>query len=266
MSIRGRLSGRALRLLLTTCLGIGGCHFRGCGDTAEPDVTTQLPFARRTVTDLHPGKPGEGHTIVTFPTFGNQMPPREVERPAPRANEFTFVADAQPQSGGAPLGVSFTLSLQNPPAGLAVVWTFGDDSPPASTTSASHVYQNPGSYTAVMTLSGPEVQESREFEIRVTEEDFDVDIDVDPDIGRAPLTSHFSAVLPPGVDKNATCKWDFGDSGQATGTSVNHTFEQPGTYTTHLVVTRPSTGQHGATDVEIQVDPPDGQQEDNGTE
>lgn len=266
MSIRGCLSGRALRLLLTICLGIAGCHFRGCGDTAEPDVTTQLPFARRTVAGLHPGKLGQGHTIVTLPTFGNQIPARDVERPSLRANAFTFVADAQPRSGGAPLGVSFTLSLQNPPAGLMVLWTFGDDSPTASTTSASHVYQAPGTYTAVMTLSGPDVQESREFEIRVTEEDFNVEIDVDPDIGRAPLTSHFTAVLPPGVDKNATCVWDFGDSGQATGRSVNHTFEQPGTYTTHLVVTRPSTGQHGATDVEIQVDPPDGPQDDNGTE
>jgi len=158
------------------------------------------------------------------------------------------------------------VSLHNPPAGLTVVWTFGDDTPTASTASTAHVYENPGSDTAVMTISGPEVQESREFEIRVTEEDFDVDIDVDPDIGRAPLTSHFTAVLPPEVDKNATCEWDFGDGEQATGATVSHTFEQPGTYTTRLVVTRRSTGQHGATDVVIQVDPPGGQLEDDGSE
>jgi chitodextrinase len=266
MRMRRPLSGRALRLLLTIGLGIAGCHFRGCGDTAEPEATTRLPSARSAAAGLRRAKPVQGHAIVSLPTFGNPIPPPEAARPAPRVDEFTFVADAQPQSGGAPLGVSFTVSLHNPPSGLTVVWTFGDDTPTASAASASHVYQNPGDYTAVMTLSGPELQESREFEIRVTEEDFDVDIDADPDIGRAPLTSQFTAVLPAGVDKNATCEWDFGDGGQATGTTVAHTFEQPGTYTTRLVVTRRSTGQHGTTDVEIQVDPPGGQLEDDGYE
>ncbi len=84
-----------------------------------------------------------------------------------------------------------------------------------------------------------------------------IDIDADPDIGLAPLSVHFSAVLGRQPAGQLSYQWDFGDGSQDTSNPTSHTYSEPGEYTATLTVTDDS-GQSGAHDVLIQVDAPKG--------
>ena len=85
----------------------------------------------------------------------------------------------------------------------------------------------------------------------------EVEIDADPDIGRAPLTVQFSAVLGRQAAGPFSYQWDFGDGSQDTSNAVSHTYTEPGAYTATLTVTS-EDGQSGTRDVVIQVDPTEG--------
>ncbi len=84
-----------------------------------------------------------------------------------------------------------------------------------------------------------------------------IDIDADPDIGLAPLSVHFSAVLGRQPAGQLSYQWDFGDGSQDTSNPTSHTYSEPGQYTTTLTVTDDG-GQSGTHDVLIQVDAPKG--------
>ncbi len=243
-------------LLVTLCLSAAGCTFRGCGGPAPDTARVPANVHRAAAPSFRPAKRRPRDEAVAFPTVGRPLEFPGEEPPLHPPDTFGFNAVAAPQSGAAPLEVKFFLTVSNPPPGLAVSWSFGDDSPPRTSPSASHVYRDPGHYTAVLILTGSNLQETREFSITVTEANFAVEIEAYPDIGRAPLTSHFVAVLPYGIESEALCDWDFGDGTSGTGKTITHTYQQPGTYTAQLLVSRQSTGQQGTADVQIQVDPP----------
>ena len=63
-------------------------------------------------------------------------------------------ASGTPSSGFAPLAVSFSAAGSNDPDGTiaSYAWTFGDGGTAAGAT-ASRIYQNPGAYTAVLTVT-----------------------------------------------------------------------------------------------------------------
>ena len=84
-----------------------------------------------------------------------------------------------------------------------------------------------------------------------------IDIDADPDIGLAPLSVQFSAVLGRQPAGQLSYQWDFGDGSQDTSNPTSHTYSEPGQYTATLTVTDDS-GQSGTHDVLIQVDAPKG--------
>lgn len=67
--------------------------------------------------------------------------------------------------------------------------------------------------------------------------------------GQAPLTAHFIAQTEPA---DATINWSFSDGGTATGTSVDHTFADPGTYT--VTATATSGDQTGTATASVTVD------------
>ena len=66
----------------------------------------------------------------------------------------TAVASANPASGTAPLAVSFTGGTSFDDDGTVAVyaWVFGD-SGSSSQPNPTHTYQNPGTYTAVLTIT-----------------------------------------------------------------------------------------------------------------
>ncbi len=84
-----------------------------------------------------------------------------------------------------------------------------------------------------------------------------IDIDADPDIGLAPLSVQFSAVLGRQPAGQLSYQWDFGDGGEDTINPTSHTYSEPGQYTATLTVTD-DRGQSGTHDVLIQVDAPTG--------
>ncbi|MFM7063887.1 MAG: PKD domain-containing protein, partial [Actinomycetes bacterium] len=65
------------------------------------------------------------------------------------------IASASPSSGFAPLVVTFDSTGSSPGSAgnLTYTWDFGDGSPTESGTSATHVYENVGTYTATLTMT-----------------------------------------------------------------------------------------------------------------
>jgi PKD repeat protein len=86
--------------------------------------------------------PAQSITLLVLPKSGvaNQPP--------------VAVASATPNSGYAPLSVSFNSAGSSDPDGsiASYSWAFGDGGTGTGAT-ASHTYQNPGGYTAVLTVT-----------------------------------------------------------------------------------------------------------------
>jgi PKD repeat protein len=86
--------------------------------------------------------PPQSITLLVLPSGTPNTPP-------------VAVASATPTSGIAPLTVNFSSAGSNDPDGsiASYSWNFGDGSAASANSSPSHVYQNPGNYTAVLTVT-----------------------------------------------------------------------------------------------------------------
>ncbi len=169
-------------------------------------------------------------------------------------------ASGDPDSGGVPLTVNFSAEIQGGSEDLSYLWDFGDNSPPAHELNVQHTYRSVGDFTATLTVSGIDADETDDVTIQVSEEGFDVSIDADPDIGKSPLSVHFSAVLDDDLPGPFTYQWDFGDGARDGANPTTHTYRSAGEYTATCVVTN-SQGQIGRQEVDIQVDSGDEDQE-----
>lgn len=178
----------------------------------------------------------------------------DVDGAAQRTPAVYVSTNGDPDSGGAPLTVTFTAEVTGGPQGLHYRWDFGDNSMPGHQLEVQHTYQEPGDYTATFTVTGPGILETDEVSIEVTEEGIDVSIDADPDIGSVPLTVQFSAILDDDLPGPFYYQWDFGDGGRDVSNPTTHTYRDAGEYTARVTVTN-SAGQIGRQDVEITVDP-----------
>jgi len=183
------------------------------------------------------------------------------QTPGEGSDALWVSASGDPDSGGVPLTVNFTADVQGGSSDLRYRWDFGDDSPPSTQLTTQHTYRASGDFTATLTVSGPDTEESDDVYIQVSEEGFDVSIDADPDVGKPPLTVHFSAVLDDEDQPGPfSYRWDFGDGGHDVVNPTTHTYQQPGQYTASCVVTNPQE-QTGREEVEIQVDASEDDQE-----
>lgn len=84
-------------------------------------------------------------------------------------------------------------------------------------------------------------------------EEWDLAIQADPDVGRAPLTVEFTAILDVERVQPTRMLWDFGDGERAEGTAVRHVYRAAGEYTAMLRVVA-SDGRSAVRDVILQVD------------
>jgi PKD repeat protein len=86
--------------------------------------------------------PAQSITLLVLPSGAPNQPP-------------VAVASATPTSGAAPLTVNLSSAGSSDPDGsiASYSWNFGDGTAASSSTSPSHVYQNAGSYTAVLTVT-----------------------------------------------------------------------------------------------------------------
>jgi PKD repeat protein len=182
------------------------------------------------------------------------LTPEEIEGEKEVLPSITVSAAADPTSGGVPLTVTFSGQVSDAPAGVQYRWDFGDHSEPSGGLNVQHTYSKAGTYTATFSVTGPDVNESQDVDIEVTEEGFDLDVNADPDIGVAPLSVEFSAMLDDDLPQPVSFRWDFGDGAQDFNNPAHHTYREPGQYTASLLVTN-GRGQIARRELGIEVDP-----------
>lgn len=141
--------------------------------------------------------------------------------------------EAEPAGGPAPLEVHFT-DRSTGTIGSRL-WDFGDGA--TSTLEAPiHTYTSPGSYTAVLTVTGPGGADEASQAIEVTPAEIVADFKASPTSGRLPLRVSFTCLCQ---GKVWSYFWDFGDGGVSRSKDPVHTYTKPGTYTVALTVRGP---------------------------
>jgi len=161
-----------------------------------------------------------GSTTETFTDYV------KVEWPVPVAN-FTVNAT----SGTAPLDVQFTdISTGNV---TSYIWNFGDGST-STDKNIEHVYSVPGSYTVILTVTGPGGVTSLSKYITVNYPAPIAGFTVNTTKGTAPLKVKFTDSSTGNVSGYL---WDFGDGTTSTDQNPTHTYTNHGSYTVKLTVT-----------------------------
>ncbi|MFN7151952.1 MAG: PKD domain-containing protein, partial [Microthrixaceae bacterium] len=157
------------------------------------------------------------------------------------------VANATPDFGKAPLEVAFSSAGSADPDGTIVgyEWNFGDGSPTSTDANPTHVYANPGSYTATLTVTDDRtfpapLTGTATVTVEVTE--FNVPptaaAAVDPTTGKVPLPVQFSSAGSGDVDGTiVSYEWDFGDGNTSGEADPSHVYTTAGTFVATLTVT-----------------------------
>ena len=144
--------------------------------------------------------------------------------PPPTAS---FTAD--PTSGCAPLTVQFT--DQSSGDINSWQWDFGDGTT-STEQNPQHTYNNPGTYTVSLTVSGPGGSDTdTQTDLITVYEPITADFNGSPTSGDAPLTVTFTDQSSGTV---TTWQWDFGDGATSTEQNPTHTYNSAGTYTVTL--------------------------------
>jgi len=143
--------------------------------------------------------------------------------------------NAEPQTGMAPLRVSFT------DASIGEItewiWIFGDG---LSSVAANpiHIYEKPGDYTVYLTVAGPggvvRVEEPVQISVAAPWVSPRASFTADPIEGMVPLTVRFTDTSTGDVEERT---WSLGDKTEANDPIVEHTYTKAGTYPISLVVT-----------------------------
>ena len=207
---------------------------------------------------------GGGHTAASFsePDFvehllgGIEITAGAASSPECTNAGPTVQAAADPQTGNAPLTVSFSSTGTDPEGqALTYAWDF-DDGGSALGQNAMHTYQQPGTYMAKVTVTDPDGSTgTAEVEIIVTEAPNrppTVRASADPLSGNTPLDVRFSAE---GTDPDGDAlvyEWDFGDGGSAFGAQATHRYLAAGNYEVTVTVTDPDGATATAT-VQVSV-------------
>ena len=177
----------------------------------------------------------------------------------------TANATGTPQSGTAPLEVSFSSSGSNDPDGsiASYSWNFGDGN---SSTAANptHTYNNAGNYTAVLTVTdneGATGTDNVAITVNATSNQSPIAmVSANPQSGEAPLLVSFSSAGSNDPDGSiASFAWNFGDGSSSTEANPSHTYNGAGNYTATLTVTD-NLGATGNASLNISVTLPNGAQ------
>lgn len=144
--------------------------------------------------------------------------------------------DATPVSGTWPLTVTFSNATANEVTGYA--WDFGDGGTSIAI-SPTHVYTAVGSYTVVLTATGPHGTdaESKPGYITVSDPPPQADFASSATGGVVPHTVAFTSTL--GGGPATSYQWAFGDGDTSTISMPSHTYDTPGTYTVTLTAIGP---------------------------
>jgi PKD repeat protein len=142
---------------------------------------------------------------------------------------------ASPLSGVAPLLVTFTDTSTGTITGWS--WDFGDGAT-SDAQNPTHTYNNAGSYTARLTVTGPDGSDTKTQSITVSAPTPApvARFSASPLSGVAPLLVTFTDTSTGTI---TGWSWDFGDGATSTVKSPTHTYNKAGSYTARLTVTGP---------------------------
>src|SRR5438445_359991 len=170
--------------------------------------------------------------------------------PAPTAN-----FSANPTSGQAPLSVQFT--DQSSGSITSRDWDFGDGSSHSSALNPSHTYNNAGSYTVTLMVSGSGGSNSKSLTIQVTTAPPPpptANFGANPTSGNAPLTVQFSDQSSGSITSR---DWNFGDgSAHSSALNPSHTYNNAGSYTVTLTVTGSGGSNSKSLTIQVTTPPP----------
>jgi PKD repeat protein len=131
-----------------------------------------------------------------------------------------------PMTGTAPLNSTFNSTSTGSITSYA--WTFGDGGT-ATTANPSHTYNNAGTYTVTLAVTGPGGTNSTTKAVTVSAAPaVTVDFSATTTTGTAPLAVSFTATASAGL---TSFTWDFGDGATGLGGAVSHVYAAAGSYT-----------------------------------
>lgn len=151
---------------------------------------------------------------------------------------FTCSASASPESGSAPLSVTFNSSTSGSgcSGSPSYSWDFGDGGT-STEQNPVHTYQNEGTYNWTLTITWEGSTCEKSGTIIVGGCQILCEASVSPTGGNAPLNVNFSASsTATGCQSSLSYEWDFGDGSKSTGQTTTHTYTNPGNYTYTLTV------------------------------
>jgi len=137
---------------------------------------------------------------------------------------------------------NFSLSNINCPYGeCTYTWDFGDGTPGATGTSASHTYINPGIHYVTMTITNPEYTSPLVVSVgyNITNYNLDADINITPHSGGQleDLTHAFSLSNEYCPTGGCTYIWNWDDgTPNSTGSAPTHWFKEPGVYDVKVTI------------------------------
>jgi len=183
------------------------------------------------------------HTFASAGTYTVTVTATDEHGETGTATETVDVLSAPLVNAGSPVtvnaGSSLTFSQATESGGaapFAYTWNFGDGTNQAGSLNPSHTYQNPGSYTATVTVTDTDPNNfSSRSSVVVTVNDVAPTVTLSDLVGTAGVPVNFAAsttdVSPAVQAAGFTYSWNFGDGGTSTVANPSHTFGSAGTYT-----------------------------------
>lgn len=163
-------------------------------------------------------------------------------------------------SGGtAPLTISAQASISGGTGAYPTIsWNLGDGTTQSGSSTVVHTYTSAGTYDITVTVTdssgstaknGTTVTVSGALALGIT-------VALNSTEGDAPFNETASASVFGGSSHFNAVTWDWGDGSTSTGTTVNHTYTTPGSYTITAKVTD-SKGATATNTTSVKVDPSD---------
>jgi PKD repeat protein len=160
--------------------------------------------------------------------------------------EIPLAADfvGSPRSGTAPLSVQFIDNSTGYPTSWN--WNFGDGTENSTQQSPAHVYQSPGTYDVILTISNAYGQSTvhKAGYITVSTPGLQADFTGYPQAGFVPLTVQF---MDTSTGAHNQWTWSFGDGGTSNAANPSHIYQTTGTFTVSLTIRDGQGGESTAT-------------------
>ncbi|MBC6934204.1 MAG: PKD domain-containing protein, partial [Chloroflexi bacterium] len=195
-------------------------------------------------------KPGDYTVTLTVIGPGGQNTAQAAIKVTQKPDAPTAAFTQSATSGDVPLTIQFT--DQSTGSITTHAWDFGDGNT-SSEASPSHTFTTAGTYTVILTVTGPDGSDDAQVIISATQPAAApvAAFTANPTSGDAPLTVQFTNQSS---GQNLTHNWDFGDGQTSNEVNPSHTFTNPGNYTVRLSVS--NEGGTNTAEAQISVNQP----------